>query len=333
MFHAASHIYIGVKYATYKNYRCLVCPIVELDLFQKTGDRIIKNYIYASWVKYTKRHFFLNFFYHIIGVQIYQNNEQMKYIITLLLFLFPITNLAQAFLNGNFEQTTATENQINLSNYSFTTQMPYTTAFGSRGNVDIIKSKKYCGLAQKGDWFVALTSNGTDAISMKLSSPLIAGHEYILTFHDRACERHGPASYTQIGISDTISRFGTLIHQAKIPIDETWTRRIIKFIAPVNASFITVKGKGVDSLVISTLHWLQVDNFSLGCPNDLDLGVDTVLCAPRSINIGLNTTDATYSWNNGSTDSMQTIAATGSYNLEINHLFCNTLRDTIKYQN
>lgn len=230
---------------------------------------------------------FLNFFYHIIEVQIYQNNEQMKYITTLLLFLFPITNLAQAFLNGNFEQTTATENQINLSNYSFTTQMPHTTAFGYRGNMDIIKSKKYCGLAQKGTWFVALTSNGTDAISMELSSPLIAGNEYILTFHDRACQRYEPKSYTQIGISDTINRFGTLIHQGRMPIDEIWTRRIVKFTAPINASFITVRGKEVDSLVVSVLHWLQVDNFSLGCPNDLDLGIDTALCAPRSMNIGL----------------------------------------------
>lgn len=254
---------------------------------------------------------------------------QIKYITVLLIFITPIVSFTQTFLNGNFEQTTALEDQTNLSNNSFTRQMPHTVAFGSRGNMDIIKSKKYCGLAQKGDWFVALTSNGTDAISMELSSPLIAGNEYILTFHDRLCLKYGPASYTQIGISDTISRFGTLIHQAASPINQIWTRRIVKFIAPINASFITVKGKGLDSLVTSVLHWLQVDNFSLGCPNDLDLGKDTILCAPRTINIGLNTTDGTYLWNNGSTNSMQTIAVTGFYNLEIKHPFCSTLTDTI----
>ncbi|WMX17597.1 gliding motility-associated C-terminal domain-containing protein [Aureispira sp. CCB-E] len=252
----------------------------------------------------------------------------MKYIIILLVFIVPVLSFAQTFLNGDFELTTAVEDQINISNNSFTRQMPHTVAFGHRENMDIIKSKKYCGLAQKGDWFVALTSDGTDIISMELSSPLIAGNEYVLTFHDRGCLKYGPVSYTQIGISDTINRFGTLIHTTTTPIDQIWTRRIIKFIAPINANFITVKGEA-DSLVTPVLHWLQVDNFSLECPNELNLGEDTILCAPRTMNIGLNTTDATYLWNNGLTDSMQTITTTGSYSLEVKHPFCNTLKDTI----
>lgn len=253
----------------------------------------------------------------------------MKYVISLFYSLLPIISFAQTFLNGDFEQTTAIENQINLSNNSFTSQMPHTTAFGFRGNIDIIESKKYCGLAQHGNWFVALVAEGADAISMELSTPLIAGNEYIITFHDRGCNRYGVPAYPKIGISDTINHFGILVYQGDDCINEIWTRKIFKFTAPISARFITVQGGSDDPVLGSIDYWIQVDNFSFGCPDDLDLGKDTILCAPRTMDIGLNTTNATYFWNNGLADSMQTIAATGFYSLEVRHLFCNTLKDTI----
>lgn len=53
------------------------------------------------------------------------------------------------------------------------------------GDMDIITSNAYCGLAQNGAWYVALTGSGTDAISLKLSSPLSAGQTYTISFYDR----------------------------------------------------------------------------------------------------------------------------------------------------
>ena len=72
--------------------------------------------------------------------------------------------------------------------------MTNSTAFGNLygggangGDMDIITSNVYCDAPQHGNWYVALTSGGTDAISLSLSSSLIAGNTYSISFYDRSC--------------------------------------------------------------------------------------------------------------------------------------------------
>ena len=118
--------------------------------------------------------------------------------------LLTFISKAQDFLNGDFEINTAVTDQINLSNSSFNNFMPNSTAFGTFENLDIITSNTYCGVALSGNWFIALTGGGTDAITMELSEPLVAGEEYTISFWDRGCDAfsYGPLS-VNIGVSSS----------------------------------------------------------------------------------------------------------------------------------
>src|SRR3954471_1423316 len=98
----------------------------------------------------------------------------------------------QTVLNGDFENTTASSDQINLSNTAYNSEMANSFSFGSYGDMDIIKSATYCGNAQSGNWFVAFTGGGTDAISLTLSAPLVAGGSYTVSFYDRGCNNWVP---------------------------------------------------------------------------------------------------------------------------------------------
>ena len=117
-----------------------------------------------------------------------------------LIFIFCFFNVfPQSFLNGDFEVNTAGTDQINIPNSLYSSLMSNSTAFGSwggggptGGDMDIYNSIIYCGMAQSGNWCVALTSGGTDAISLQLSSPLNTGTNYIITFYDRSCSNVAP---------------------------------------------------------------------------------------------------------------------------------------------
>ncbi|MBL0258135.1 MAG: hypothetical protein IPQ03_11700 [Bacteroidetes bacterium] len=124
--------------------------------------------------------------------------------------------------------------------------------------MDVITTAIYCGLPQNGNWYVALTGDGTDAFSMKLTSPLIAGSNYILTFYDHGCGSPystGPCP-VQIGTSATNNSMGTIVGTMPVPNPGIWTQRTLVFTAPPNANYITIQlvGGGLQ-------NWTQVDNF------------------------------------------------------------------------
>lgn len=183
-----------------------------------------------------------------------------------ILFCFTILSISlirnghsQTFLNGDFEINTAGVDQINLSNPAFNGFMSNTIAFGSFGDMDIISSATYCGLAQNGLWYVAFTGSGTDAITMGLSAPLTVGTSYTISFWDKGCwgtfATSSPA--VEIGVSTTAGTFGTPVYVAPLPTNGVWVNRTFTFVAPVAGAFITVQlpagGLG---------DWTQVDNFT-----------------------------------------------------------------------
>lgn len=172
----------------------------------------------------------------------------------------------QTFLNGSFENNTALTDHINLTNSQYNNFMSNSTAFGdynsggpNGGGMDIITSSLYCGAAQNNNWYVAMTSGGTDAISLELSSPLIAGSGYTITFYDRACNLYTLGSPVLIGVSDVSNSFGNLVYTAPDPIPNVWTQRIASFIAPINALYVTIKCGGINSPAPLT----QIDNFEI----------------------------------------------------------------------
>jgi len=234
---------------------------------------------------------------------------------------------AQNFLNGDFENNTAGgSDQINLSNASFNTMMPNTTAFGTYGDMDIITTATYSGLAQSGNWYVAFTGTGTDMIAMQLSGPLVSGNNYTIRFYDRGASGYTPYPF-QIGLSTNSTSFGTAIYTTPVaPTIGVWTPRTFTFTAPNNGQYITV------TMTAGGLgDWAHTDNFTFLC--SLNLGPDTAICGGNSYTIDATTAGATaYLWQDGSTNPTYTVTTPGTYWAQVIAGGC-TLRDTVIVSN
>ena len=167
-------------------------------------------------------------------------------------------SFSQAFINGNFENNSANNtDQINLSNEVLNAMLPGVTAFGSYGDVDIIKSASYGGSgAQDKSWYIALTGGGTDIVALTLTTPLVAGKTYSISFYDRKTNGY-VANPIQIGLSETNTNFGTIIYTSPdAPADNIWTQRTFTFTAQHKGQYITVQmpGGGIS-------EWVNIDNF------------------------------------------------------------------------
>lgn len=186
----------------------------------------------------------------------------------LIAFSTCICSYGQNFLNGNFEINSAVTAQINLTNSQYNNLMANSIAFGSNngggpsgGDIDILFTADSCEYdAQNGTCFIALTGGGTDAISLKLSTPLIVGNSYTISFYDKWGSPPATLVYPfQIGLSTVDSSFGTLLYTAPNSVVCTWSLRTFAFTAPNNGQYITVKisaGTGTDT-------WCFVDNFTI----------------------------------------------------------------------
>ncbi len=176
----------------------------------------------------------------------------------LFIFTYADSTQAQTLLNGSFETHTALTDQINLTNAAFNLMVGNTVGFGSYGDLDLITTSTYCGGPPNGNWYVGLTGSGTDAFSMKLSTPITAGASYTLKFADHGCGAPysiGPCA-VQVGVSTLNNVFGTIVYTAPLPISGVWTQRTAVFVAPVSAQYITVQLTGG-----ALSNWTQVDNF------------------------------------------------------------------------
>lgn len=106
------------------------------------------------------------------------------------------------------------------------------------------------------------------------------------------------------------------------------------------STFLWSNGNTTNSILADTngTYWVQVTNLcgydddtvSIGYhqPILFSLGPDTNLCAGDSIFLDAPAPNATWSWNDGSTDSIQTIYGPGMYSVSANNN-CGTFRDSI----
>ena len=199
----------------------------------------------------------------------------MKHLFCIIQILIFQSLFSQKIINGNFENNSANGDQINLSNVDLNSKLPGVTAFGSYGDVDIITSGTYGGGgAQDKSWYIALTGGGTDIVALSLSSPLIKGKIYTLTFYDRKDAAH-QTSPIVIGISNSNNSVGTIVYSCpEEPVLRTWTKRTCTFKAENNEQFITVQ---MQSGGIS--DWANIDNFFLGdgkCQEELTINTSSL---------------------------------------------------------
>lgn len=193
----------------------------------------------------------------------------MKTIYTLLIALLAIAPcFSQSFINGDFETNTASGCTYNLTDSAFNTKISNVTAFGKGyaassggfvGEIDMQTSNCFVN-PQSGNWCLGLSSDvepTSDAFALELTSNLIAGNTYELTFH-----LYGNSSFqngvTNIEIGETLSdtTFGNFIDSIT-PDAGSWKRASIIFRATQNASHITVRTK------IGQIGWTQVDSFAI----------------------------------------------------------------------
>ena len=250
-------------------------------------------------------------------------NSTKIWLCTLLLFLGG-KSIAQTILNGDFEINTAGANQINMTNAAFTAAMSNAVAFGTTPNMDIITTNQYCGFPQSGNWHVAFTTGGTDAISLELSAPLTIGNSYTITYYDRGCSTWSTAPST-IGVSTANNAMGTIVYTSPaVPQTGIWNQRTFTFVAPIAATFITISAAGAPS----TSSWIQVDNIAFDCAMNVDLGNDTLLCAGNNLLLDATNPASTYLWQDGSTNATFNVSTAGTYYVDVTGA-CGTATDTI----
>lgn len=234
------------------------------------------------------------------NVELFSNTAipKMKFFLFFIIVFLTLTNgiSAQGFLNGSFENNTAgATDQINLSNAGFNGFMANTNAFGTAGNMDIIRTATWGGSgAQHLTWYVSLTGNGTDAIAMTLCAPLVAGTTYTISFWDRKDPGY-PAFPLQLSLSTTNNTIGTTIYTAPVaPTNNVWTQRTFSFVAPNNGQFIVVTQNGG-----GTGAWVHVDNFVMN--NSSPTGNLSIVASTNTICAGSSATftasgAASYTW-------------------------------------
>lgn len=187
------------------------------------------------------------------------------WVLRLLLFLFLIgTSNARAnfILNGDFEDNTATSTQFNLTNSSFNAIVANATSFNAgQGEIDLVTSNDFGIAPQSGDWKLGLHTSAIpgyfDVFSFDLSSMVVAGNIYSLQFF--GAEDVGYVGEIEIGLSSTATDFGTLIRTASPHSSSVWTQFDLVFLAPMNASFLTVRSAPTGG----EERYSYVDNFSL----------------------------------------------------------------------
>jgi hypothetical protein len=170
----------------------------------------------------------------------------------------------QKILNGSFEANIANIDRINLNNTSYDSFMYNSRSFGTFPNIDIITSDKYCGFkAAEGKWYVALTGGGSDALSLKLDSNLVAGYTYTLSFYDKYCIFdpifHYQPTYVEIGTSLIDTAFGKGIYITNTYPSDYWIERVFDFVASDTAKYITVKLNNYNN----SSTWIQLDAFKI----------------------------------------------------------------------
>ena len=190
-----------------------------------------------------------------------------KITLVILLKTFCLTLNAQIFLNGDFENNTSPQCQVNIPNAVFNSYFTNVKGFGSLESLDIFNfiDCPTFGTAQSGNYCISLenTSSPTEstAFSLTLQDSLQIGQPYSFCYFDR--DLGDSAGPVELGLSVNDSTFGTLIYTSPTA-NITWTQRTVTFIAPLTGKYITARYQ-----LSSDFTGLFIDNFG-PCPTSVN---------------------------------------------------------------
>jgi hypothetical protein len=156
----------------------------------------------------------------------------------------PAVLFGQDFINGGFEKN-GNMCIINASVEVFNANVKNTHAFGSYRRPDIASTNCGSGDAKEGNWFIGLATNvekgvTSEAVTLELNQPLAKGNQYTLSFWTRG---RGPISpNVQLGLSNSDSAQGEIFYTVSAQsITNDWTQTVIRFSAPENGKYISVR--------------------------------------------------------------------------------------------
>ena len=162
--------------------------------------------------------------------------------------------------NGDFEDTTATETELNNLNGQFSELLPGVTGFGARSGLDLMTVGAGFGRPQSGQWKVTAAADGSgasEAFTFALSTPAILGERYVLSFYtERMVQPPFDGGVVEIGLSNSSDSFGTLVFVSS-PATDGWSEESATIVAPLDAEFLSVRLDG------SADSWVGLDNFRL----------------------------------------------------------------------
>ena len=179
-------------------------------------------------------------------------------LLVITLLFFSSHSLPQTILNGSFENNKTALCLYNITNLEYSDTMDNSIGFGPAEQLDILGTACSFCAPQDGDWFVGVSVGQdtlNDALSLELSSPLVVGNSYNLTYYDKKSGSFD-TNVLEIGISTQADDFGNLIYTS--PLSTTsWTEREITFTADIAANHITIQAVPV------VYGWTHIDNFSI----------------------------------------------------------------------
>ncbi|MBK9254965.1 MAG: gliding motility-associated C-terminal domain-containing protein [Saprospiraceae bacterium] len=249
-------------------------------------------------------------------------NEKNIGLIIFFTFRFLTQLNGQFFLNGSFEDNSSANCGINLTNDFFNNLVDHTFAFGEKDEVDILTEECGYGPASDGDFFLALSSNVfTDQISLELDKIIQKGKLFSFKFDQKYGILNTTNSGVSIGISSLPDTFGKLVYTS-MPISDKWQTHHVEFESPIDAKYITVKTNNL----INT--WVFIDNFQAACPENFNIGNDTIVCNVSDIVLSSAPIYDSYLWDDNSTSHTKQVTEAGLQWVEVKLNNC-VVRDSI----
>jgi len=195
-------------------------------------------------------------------------NSKFIYSLFTVLFIFglivPNVNAQNLILNPGFEDNTLeTGCYINQTDSAVTASLNNVTAFygGTMDGIDIgVNTLCYAGGANSGATHIVMAGlsapNMFESISFALSSPIISGQTYNLSFYAANSNPINPESLS-VGISTDSTSFGTQAVIVPLDTNATYTQHFVTFVAPISGDYLTIEPDTIGDF------WFGFDDFSL----------------------------------------------------------------------
>lgn len=201
-----------------------------------------------------------------------------KFLLSILSAIIASQSMAQTFVNGSLEGGAVPCSRVLNSQFpTFVGGAGF--AFGTPdhggylGMINFFDGSCGEGPAKHGSNFLGLAANDAglvDAMSLKMTAPLLANKTYALTFFTKKSPNTTPkATALQIGYSNDSLAFGTLADAVQPPTSSTWTRQTV-FIRPTTTSkYVTVRGVPTSTGTFE-YSYTYVDSFKIAIGTDVN---------------------------------------------------------------